>query len=99
MTEESYQHNEELETDVVLQGKRVEEFELILYNDDYNTFEHVINCLVKYCKHDICQAEQCAWLIHYKGKYAVKNGSYDDLKPLCDAITERGIGATLEVTA
>ena len=45
------------------------------------------------------QAEQCSYFIHYKGKYAVKNGSYDDLKPQCDAITERGINATVEVTA
>ena len=71
--------------------------EIVLHNDDVNTFDHVINSLVSICKHDPIQAEQCAWLIHSKGKYAVKNGSYDDLKPLCDTITERGIGATVEV--
>jgi ATP-dependent Clp protease adaptor protein ClpS len=48
------------------------------------------------CKHTYEQAEQCAYIIHFKGKYAVKHGSYEDLKPMCDAITERGIGATLE---
>jgi ATP-dependent Clp protease adaptor protein ClpS len=76
-----------------------EPYQLIVWNDEVNTFEWVIQTLMEVCGHSEEQAEQCAWLIHYKGKYAVKNGSYDDLKPLCDAITERGIGATLEVTA
>lgn len=76
-----------------------EPYQLIVWNDEVNTFEWVIQALMEVCGHSEEQAEQCAWLIHYKGKYAVKNGSYDDLKPLCDAITERGIGATLEVTA
>jgi ATP-dependent Clp protease adaptor protein ClpS len=48
------------------------------------------------CKHEREQAEQCAMFIHYKGKYGVKHGSYDELKPMCDAITDRGIGATVE---
>ncbi len=74
-------------------------YQLIVWNDEVNTFEWVIQTLIEVCGHSEEQAEQCAWIIHYKGKYAVKNGSYDDLKPLCDAITERGIGATLEVTA
>lgn len=76
-----------------------EPYQLIVWNDEVNTFEWVIQTLMEVCGHSEEQAEQCAWLIHYKGKYAVKNGSFDDLKPLCDAITERGIGATLEVTA
>ncbi len=72
---------------------------LIMWNDEVNTFEWVIETLIDICDHTPEQAEQCAWIIHTKGKYAVKNGSYDQLKPLCDAITERGIGATVEVTA
>ena len=48
------------------------------------------------CKHSYEQAEQCAYIIHYKGKYSVKEGAYDELKPMCDAITDRGIGATVE---
>jgi ATP-dependent Clp protease adaptor protein ClpS len=51
------------------------------------------------CGHTQEQAEQCAWIIHHKGKYAVKQGDYDTLKPLCDEITDRGIGATVEVIA
>jgi ATP-dependent Clp protease adaptor protein ClpS len=61
-----------------------------------NTFEWVIETLMEVCAHEQEQAEQCAWLIHNRGKYAVKNGSYEILKPMCDAITDRGIGATIE---
>ena len=74
-------------------------FQLIVWNDEVNTFEWVIETLIEVCGHSEEQAEQCAMLIHTKGKYGVKNGNYDDLKPQCDAITERGIGATLEVMA
>jgi ATP-dependent Clp protease adaptor protein ClpS len=70
---------------------------LIVWNDEVNTFEWVIETLMEVCKHSREQAEQCAYIIHYQGKYAVKNGSYDELKPFCDAITERGINATIEV--
>lgn len=72
---------------------------LIVWNDDINTFEWVIETLMEVCGHTHEQAEQCSYFIHYKGKYAVKNGSYEDLKPQCDAITERGINATVEVVA
>lgn len=70
---------------------------LIVWNDEVNTFEWVIETLVEICGHSVEQAEQCAMIIHTKGKYAVKRGSYDELKPLCDAITDRGIGATVEM--
>ncbi|MBY0536718.1 MAG: ATP-dependent Clp protease adaptor ClpS [Chitinophagaceae bacterium] len=75
-----------------------ENWSLIVWNDDVNSFEWVIETLMEVCGHSAEQAEQCAFIIHFKGKYAVKNGDYDDLKPQCDAITERGIGATLEET-
>jgi ATP-dependent Clp protease adaptor protein ClpS len=70
---------------------------LIVWNDNVNTFEWVIETLVEICNHSYEQAEQCAMIIHHQGKYAVKNGTYDFLKPMCDAITDRGIGATIEV--
>ncbi|AEV99322.1 Clp protease ClpS [Niastella koreensis] len=76
-----------------------EPYSLIVWNDEVNTFEWVIETLVEVCGHTAEQAEQCAYIIHFQGKYAVKQGSYDDLKPQCDAITDRGIGATLEVLA
>jgi ATP-dependent Clp protease adaptor protein ClpS len=72
------------------------ECSLIVWNDEVNTFDWVIQALVEICDHTQEQAEQCAMIIHTQGKYAVKHGSYEVLKPMCDAITERGIGATLE---
>ncbi len=69
---------------------------LIVHNDDVNTFDWVILSLVEICGHTAHQAEQCAMLIHFKGRYAVKDGSEDVLKPMKDALTERGIGATVE---
>ena len=74
-------------------------YSLIVWNDEVNTFEWVIETLMEVCGHSQEQAEQCAMIIHTKGKYAVKRGSYDELKPQCDAITERGIGATIEEIA
>lgn len=72
---------------------------LIVWNDEVNTFDWVIETLIEICNHTPEQAEQCAMFIHFKGKYAVKQGDYDTLKPMCDAITDRGIGATIEVMA
>jgi ATP-dependent Clp protease adaptor protein ClpS len=86
---------QELETDTLTLTE--EPCRLIVWNDEVNTFEWVIETLVEVCHHSQEQAEQCAMIIHTKGKYAVKEGSYEDLKPMCDAITERGIGATVEM--
>ena len=72
-------------------------YSLIVWNDEVNSFDWFIETLMEVCGHDLEQAEQCALIIHNKGKYAVKNGDYDTLKPMCDAITDRGIGATIEV--
>ncbi|TXI32930.1 MAG: ATP-dependent Clp protease adaptor ClpS [Niabella sp.] len=72
--------------------------QLIVWNDDVNTFEWVIDTLMDVCGHSFEQAEQCSLFIHYKGKYAVKEGEFEDLKPMCDAILERGINATVEET-
>ena len=72
---------------------------LIVWNDHVNTFDWVIETLIDICEQSQEQAEQCAWLIHTKGKYAVKNGDYEQLKPMCDAILERGIGATIETVS
>jgi ATP-dependent Clp protease adaptor protein ClpS len=72
-------------------------YSLVVWNDEVNSFEWVIQTLIEVCNQSTEQAEQCAMIIHTQGKYAVKRGSYDELKPLCDAITDRGIGATIEV--
>lgn len=71
-------------------------YQIIVWNDDHNTFEHVIKTFVDVLDHSEPQAEQCAMIIHNTGKCGVKNGTYDYLKPLTDAITDRGISATLE---
>lgn len=87
-----------VEEDVDILTAVDEPYQLIVWNDEVNTFEWVIETLVDVCGHSVEQAEQCAMIIHVKGKYAVKKGEYDTLKPLCDAITDRGIGATVEET-
>jgi len=74
----------------------VDQNDIILYNDDHNTFEHVINQLVKYCNHELTQAEQCAYIVHYNGKCQVKRGDFDKLKPICEALLEHGLTAKIE---
>jgi ATP-dependent Clp protease adaptor protein ClpS len=96
-TKTNYQTDNEQDIDVLTD--QVDPCNLIVWNDNVNTFEWVIETLIEVCGHSPEQAEQCSYFIHYKGKYAVKNGQYEELKPMCDAITERGIGATVEVIA
>lgn len=71
------------------------QFELVVFNDDVNTFEHVTDTLIKVCKHTQEQAEQCTLLIHYKGKCSVKVGVYEQLVPMRQAICDRGISAEI----
>ena len=68
---------------------------LVVYNDDVNTFDHVINSLVKVCQHELVQAEQCTWIVHYNGKCAVKSGEFKKLRPLRQALNERGLTAKI----
>ncbi len=68
---------------------------LMLYNDDVNTFAFVTESLMSVCEHDAIQAEQCTYLIHYTGKCVVKNGTFKKLKPLCEALLERGLTAKI----
>ena len=69
--------------------------DLVVFNDDFNTFEHVIKTLIRVCKHTLEQAEQCTLLIHYKGKCAVRTGSYEELNPMREAICDAGIDAKI----
>ncbi|WP_395053622.1 ATP-dependent Clp protease adaptor ClpS [Flavobacterium sp.] len=69
--------------------------EIVLFNDDVNTFDHVIETLIKVCEHTAEQAEQCAILVHYKGKCTVKTGSFDELKPKCSSLLEAGLSAEI----
>jgi ATP-dependent Clp protease adaptor protein ClpS len=84
------------ETNLDLLEKVENKKALVVYNDDVNTFDFVIESLVKVCRHDVIQAEQCTYLVHYKGKCAVKTGSFKELKPLCEALLDRGLSANIE---
>ncbi|MBX7182025.1 MAG: ATP-dependent Clp protease adaptor ClpS [Bacteroidia bacterium] len=86
----------EEESELLLEEEKQESNEIMLYNDDYNTFEHVIYCLVRYCKHHPFQAEQCAYIVHHNGKCSVKTGSFKELKPICEALLEKGLSARIE---
>jgi ATP-dependent Clp protease adaptor protein ClpS len=90
----NYQEEELVE---VLDDQGTEEGNgLVVFNDDHNSFDHVINTLIKVCKHNKIQAEQCTHLIHYKGKCRVKEGPYNYLKPMKDGITDAGINAVID---
>ncbi|HHT9021176.1 TPA: ATP-dependent Clp protease adaptor ClpS, partial [Flavobacterium psychrophilum] len=69
--------------------------EIVLFNDDVNTFDHVINTLIRVCHHEELQAEQCALLVHYKGKCVIKTGTFDELKPQCSSLLEAGLSAEI----
>lgn len=71
------------------------EHHLVVFNDDVNTFDFVIEMLVKVCEHDVLQAEQCTYIIHYKGKCAVKKGNYQTLKNMSEALSDAGL--TVEI--
>ena len=69
--------------------------DLIVYNDDFNTFDHVINTLIKVCKHEKLQAEQCTYIIHFTGKCAVKKGTFKELRHMKEGILDAGINAEI----
>ncbi|RAI99401.1 ATP-dependent Clp protease adaptor protein ClpS [Chitinophaga skermanii] len=73
-------------------------YSLVVWNDEVNTFDWVIQSLIEVCDHSPEQAEQCALIIHYNGKYAVKTGEFTTLRPMCEALLERGLSATIEET-
>ncbi len=70
--------------------------EIILFNDDVNTFDHVIETLISVCQHEPLQAEQCAILVHYKGQCSVKSGDFEELKPQCSALLDAGLSAEIQ---
>lgn len=89
----SYQEKRQYE---VLEVALDEELrDLVVYNDDFNTFDHVIQILIKVCRHTVEQAEQCTLIIHNKGKCSVKNGTYEELRPMREAICDAGIDAKI----
>ncbi len=86
----------ETEFDELVIDQVVDQKNLIVFNDEVNTFDHVIESLIKVCKHDALQAEQCTWLVHYKGKCQVKRGEYEMLEGMCTALLNRGITAEIQ---
>jgi len=76
--------------------KTEDEKQIVIFNDDVNTFEHIIVSLIDLCDHSSVQAEQCAYMIHHNGKCSVKKGSYKKLKPICSALLEKGINAEIQ---
>ena len=85
---------EQQDTDVLTEDSHP--YQLIVWNDEVNTFDWVIETLITICHHEPEQAEQCTLLIHFKGKCAVKSGTMELLSPMRSGITDRGIGATIE---
>ena len=86
---------EKTSEEVLFEEKLVSEKEIVLFNDDVNTFDHVIDSLIHACDHSSEQAEQCAIIVHYKGKCTVKTGPYDDLKPRCSMLLQAGLSAEI----
>lgn len=86
---------EKIQEDILIDEQTEINNEIVLFNDDVNTFEHVIETLVRVCQHAAEQAEQCAILVHYKGKCTVKTGSFDELRPQCTQLLEAGLSAEI----
>jgi ATP-dependent Clp protease adaptor protein ClpS len=86
---------EEIEEEVLVEESVGTNYEILLHNDDVNTFDHVIDTLVRVCQHTTEQAEQCAVLVHYKGKCTVKTGSLDKLKPQYSSLLNAGLSAEI----
>lgn len=95
MMNEFYMTKEKIQEDIDILEQEVNQHEIILFNDDVNTFDFVIDSLMSVCKHTMEQAEQCTYLVHYKGKCAVKTGEFDDLKPKCTQLLNLGLSAEI----
>lgn len=86
---------EKIQEEVEVAEKERNLNEIVLYNDDVNTFDHVINSLIFACEHTPEQAEQCSIIVHYKGKCTVKTGEFNELKPRCTMQLEAGLSAEI----
>ena len=86
---------EKVSEKVKVDTKEKQNNEIVLYNDDVNTFDHVIDTLIYACEHTPEQAEQCSLLVHYKGKCTVKTGPYKELEPRCSKLLEAGLSAEI----
>lgn len=90
-----YSYQEEKLVEVLEAVETTDLMDLVVFNDDVNTFDHVIETLIRVCRHSVEQAEQCTWIIHFRGRCTVKTGTFDFLKPMREAICEAGIDARI----
>ncbi len=86
---------EKISEELLVDEETVKQNEIVLFNDDVNTFDHVIDTLIEVCDHTPEQAEQCSLIVHYNGKCTVKTGEYDDLKPRCTRLLQAGLNAEI----
>lgn len=87
---------EQIQEEVAVLEQEVVESQIILFNDEVNTFDHVINVLMYACDHTPEQAEQCSLIVHYKGKCTVKTGPYEELKTRCSMLLDAGLSAEIQ---
>lgn len=80
---------------ILVEEENLTQSQIVLFNDEVNTFDHVIETLISVCDHSPVQAEQCSLIVHYKGKCTVKTGDYKDLKPRCSGLLEAGLSAEI----
>lgn len=93
LTNNTYNESEET---AVADSEIIDKSELIVYNDDYNTFDWVIKCFMEVCDHTYEQSEQLSLIVHFKGRAVVKTGPLEKLKPLKDSLVDRGLSAVIE---
>jgi ATP-dependent Clp protease adaptor protein ClpS len=86
---------EQIKEDTDVAEIKVNEHQIVLFNDDVNTFDHVVETLIRVCGHTLEQAEQCSIIVHYKGKRTVKTGSYEELKPRCTQLLQADLSAEI----
>ena len=91
----SWQFEEEELVETLTDEGSEEGRSLMVFNDEFNSFDHVIDTLIKVCRHNRIQAEQCTNIIHFNGKCKVKNGTLKELKPMKDGVVEAGIKASI----
>lgn len=86
---------EKFSEELLVAEETVKQNEIVLFNDDVNTFDHVIDTLIAVCDHTPEQAEQCSLIVHYNGKCTVKTGEYNDLRPRCSKLLQAGLNAEI----
>ncbi len=95
MIREFLMTKEKKKEEVEILEQEVNQHEIVLFNDDIHTFDYVIDSLIEVCEHTLVQAEQCTYLVHYKGKCAVKTGEYEELKLRCTKLLDLGLSAEI----